>query len=353
VADLSDERKRQIRAEEEAKLRAEQEAEERYREQVRKDLEAQQQAEREQRHREEVRAEPAGTPAPPPVAPAAPQTPAVPAAPAAPQTPAAPAAPATPAAPAAPATPAATRRRGPRWLLRGFVASVLVLSGLVGVGLALGRGFTLPFLGPPPEIVLEAETLGELEVVDDLPSGESGSSDTAPGGYATDGGETGTSDVSPAGARRATLPGSTVSIEVPPDWFVESGGIDDVLEIRWRGTGVASGHEEVVAYVLLQKEGLGPGEPLEEWAERMVEQVEAAATPEDRIRYEREAEIADFHGVQALSIDIITRGFLPSHTRNYYWALGGDGYMLTCYATAGTFEERAPAFNRMIDSIRF
>lgn len=337
MADLSDERRRQIRAEEEAKLRAEQDAEQRYREEVRKELEAQQSAGREQQYREEVRAELTGPAAPPPVAPAPP--------------PVAPAPP--PVAPAPVKARAAARRRGPRWLLRGFMASVLVLGGLIGVGLAFGRGFTLPFTGPPPEIVLEAETSGELEIVDDMLSGESSSSGTAPGGSAADGGETGTSVAPPAGARRATLPGTAISIEVPPGWFVEEGDLDDALEIRWRGSEVASGHEEVVAYVLLQQEALGPGEPLEEWATRMVEQVEAAAVPEDRIRYEGEREIPDFHGVQALSIDIITRGFLPHHMRNYYWALGGDGYILTCYATAGTLDERAPAFNRMIDSIRF
>ena len=108
-----------------------------------------------------------------------------------------------------------------------------------------------------------------------------------------------------------------------------------------------------MAYVLLQKEALGPGEPLEEWAERMVEKVAEAASPEERIRFERDEVIPDFHGVPALSMDIITRGFLPYHMRNYYWALGGDGYILTCYATAGTFGERSPAFNHMVNSIRF
>jgi hypothetical protein len=323
VVDLSDERKRQIRAEEEAKLRAEEDAEQRYREEVRKELEGQQQAEREQQFRAEVRAELAGKPAPSPVAPAAAKT------------------------------TAAARTRRPRSLLRGAMASVLVLGGLVGVGLAFGRGFTLPFMGPPPEITLQADSSGELEIVDEAPSGESGSPGTAPGGHAAAGGGTGTAIAPPAGARRATLPGTAISIEVPPGWFVEESELADTLEIRWRGSGVASGHEEVVAYLLIQRADLGPSEDLEEWAERMVEQVIDAASPEERIEFDREEVIASFHGVPALSIDIITRGFLPYHMRNYYWALGGDGYILTCYATAGSFEERAPTFERMIDSIRF
>jgi len=334
VADLSDERKRQIRAEEEAKLRAEEDAEQRYREEVRKELEGQQQAEREQQYREEVRAELAGTPALPPAVPAA-----------------APAAP--PAATPTATTPTATARtRRPRWLLRGLMASVLVLAGLVGVGLAFGRGFTLPFLGPPPEITLEADSSGELEMVDEVPSGESGSSGTAPGGSAADGGETGTSVVSPAGAKRATLPGAAISIEVPPGWFVEESELADALEIRWRGSGAASRDEDVVAYVLLQEMDLEPGEEAEDFAERVTEELLFAMSSEEDVRLERDEVIANFHGVLALSIDMDVSGYLPYHTRNLYWIAGGKAYMLTCYATAGSFEERAPMFERMIDSIR-
>ena len=328
MADLSDERKRQIRAEEEAKLRAEQDAEQRYREEVRKELEAQQQAEREQQFREQVRAELAGAPAPPPAAPE------------------------PTAVPAAPKPTAATRTRRPRWLLRGAMASVLVLGGLVGVGLAFGRGFTLPFLGPPPEITLEADSSGELEMVDEVPSGEPGISGTAPGRSAADGGETGTRVVSPAGARRATLPGTAITMEVPPGWFIEESELEDALEIRWRGPGAASRDEEVAAYVLLQEMDLEPGEGLEDYAERVTEEMLFATSSEEEVRLERDEVIANFHGVPALSIDMNVSGYLPYHTRNLYWVVGGTGYMLTCYATAGSFEERVPMFQRMIDSIR-
>jgi hypothetical protein len=339
VPELSEERRRQIRAEEEARFRAEQEAEERYREDVRKELETQQQAESEERYRERVRAELGETAAPKPTPRPTPQA-------------TVDAPPKTPAAPVA-------RRRPSR--LGRLMAGVLLLGGLASVGLAVERGFSVPFLGPPAEITLMAEDSGELVAVDELPSSESalptepGTRTPTPISSASSRPATPpvTPTPSPSGSvRRATLAGTGISIEVPPGWFVEEGDFDDVLEIRWGGAGVASGREEDVAYVLIQQSDLRPGEPMEEWAERMVEQVVEAEASEDDVRFERDEVIPDFHGVPALSIDIITPGYMPHHTRNYYWVQGGRGYILTCYATTGSFEERVPTFDRIVNSMR-
>lgn len=135
---------------------------------------------------------------------------------------------------------------------------------------------------------------------------------------------------------------------MPPGWYVEEGDFDEVLEIRWGGVG---GGDDV-AYVLLQQSDLRPGEPMEEWAERMVEQVVEAEGAEDRARFERDEVIPNFHGVPALAIDIITPGFMPHHTRNYYWVQGGKGHILTCYATIESFEDRVPSFERLVESVR-
>ena len=225
------------------------------------------------------------------------------------------------------------------------------------MGLAVQKGFSVPFVGPPAEITLTAEDSGELVAVDDFSSGEAAgpaeSGTPTPTPISSGSGRRATPPVTPTrspspSAGRATLAGTGISIEVPPDWFVEEGDFDEVLEIRWRGTG----SKEDVAYVLLQQSDLRPGEPMEEWAERMVEQVVEAEGEEDRVRFERDEVISNFQGVPALAIDIITPGFMPHHTRNYYWVQGGKGYILTCYATTGSFEERVPTFDRMVSSMR-
>lgn len=341
VPELSEERKRQIREEEEAKFRAEQEAELRYRDEVRKQLEREQQEESEQRYREEVRAELGGAPAPAAGAEAQGETKAP-----------------SPRVDGWPEKRAARQTR--RWPSRlgRLTAGVLLLGGLASVGVAVERGFSVPFLGPPAEIVLAADDSGELVALEESPSGEDGvpsgsGTRTAPpvsSGSARPATAAATPSSSTSGSvRRAVLAGTGISIEVPPGWFVEEGDFDEVLEIRWGG----SGRGDDVAYVLLQQSDLRPGEPMEEWAERMVEEVVEAEGSEDEARFERDKVIPDFHGVQALSIDIITPGYMPHHTRNYYWVLRGQGYVLTCYADTGSFEERVPTFDRMVGSIRF
>lgn len=311
--ELSEERKKQIRAEEEARLRAEQEAEQRYREQIRKELEGQQPLKIDRRSSDK-----------------------------------------TPAEPDAPPIPDVPRRhRLP--LLRRAIAGALVLVGLACVGLAFSQGFALPFMGPPGQITLKAAAAGELEAVGEAAPGEP--YDTSPTSHsstprAKDSGATTPARSSISALRRASLQGTGVSIEVPAGWVVEAGDHPDVLEIRWRGSGVVSGHDETAAYVLLQREDLQSGETLEGFAERLIEQFASSTTTEDRVRIENDRVIPNFHGVKALSIDIISNGYLPCRMRNLYWVKDGRGYFLTCYGSAGTFEDRLPAFNRMLDSIR-
>ncbi len=150
-----------------------------------------------------------------------------------------------------------------------------------------------------------------------------------------------------------TLRGTSVSVQAPDDWRVESSDLDDVLEIRWHGSGVESGRQEVAAYLLLQAVELRRREALEDFGERMVREFMSAKTPDQPVSLENENVIKDFHGVTALSIDVVAGGYLPYRMRNLYWISGGKGYMISCYATAGSFEDRLPAFERMLKSIRF
>ena len=338
--DLSDERKQQIRAEEEAKLRAQRDAEEQYREQVRRELEEQQQGELEQQYRESLRAEltgtsqqeePAATPQP---------------------------------VRAAPTEPAPRKKKRSRFKARA-IAIVMVAAGLACAGLSFSRGFALPFVGTPDEITLKMGSSGELDVVDEVfytaaespPVPKPVPKATAPAAAKPAAEETpkkpAPAPPAKSGAKRATLRGTNTSIEVPTGWVVESADFDDVVEIRWHGSGVASGRQEIVAYLLLQTVDLERREDLDDFADRMMDQFDASVAPDNDIAYENEAVIKNFHGVRALAIDIVERGFLPYRMRNFFWIKDGKGYMLSCYATAGSFEDRFPAFNRMIDSIRF
>ncbi len=388
--ELSEERKKQIRAEEEAKLRAAKEAEQKYRDEVRKELEGQQEAQLEQQYREEVRAELAETsqppsaettPTPPPTAePAAPTQEAQPPAPAAPeaqvpaappQVPVEPVAPAEAAPPPAPAppqaaapvaqppppAPAAVAPAGPSQLvlsrfLKPLIAGILVVGGLTCAGLAFTQGYVWPFTRPPAEIVLNADDSGELETVADEFSAEPASRVSMPTGGGTTPSDSKLEEATDSGTKRASLPGTGISIEVPSGWVVEPNDFEDLLEIRWRDSGVESGREEVVAYVLLQKMELREGETLDDFAKRLVEEFKASTTPDDRIKYERDEEIANFHGVRALTVDVVSSGYLPYRMRDIFWVKDGSGYELTCYATAGTFEDREPTFKRMLESMR-
>ena len=235
-------------------------------------------------------------------------------------------------------------------------------------GLALGRGFSLPFIGPPGEITLKAETSGELEATDEEMFGIPAAAETTmiTETTSTSGTPTGTTPTGPASStaatgastsssgKRAILKGTGISIQVPSGWVVEESDFDDVLEIRWRGSGVLSGHEEVVAYLLLQKADLLSGENVGEFAERLVEEFLDSTTSDQDIALENDEVIENFHGVTVFAIDIVARGgFMPYHMRNFYWVKGGQGYMMTFYATAWTFKDREPTFNRMLESMRW
>lgn len=340
--ELSDERKKRIREEEEAKLRAEREAEEQYREQVRRELEEQQHAELEQHYRESVRAELSGdlpdqeTPAdiPPPVPTPTPE-------------------------------PKPARQRRLRFPAR-VVAFALIAGGIACAGLSFSRGFALPFIGPPGELTLKMGSPGELEAVDEVfystetVSAPAKVAETTAPSRVTSAAETPKEPTptpapaaKPSGAKRVTLRGTNTSVEVPAGWVVESADADEVIEIRWHGSGVASGRQEIVAYLLLQSVDLRKGEDVDDFADRMMDEFDASVAPDQDIAYENEAVIKNFHGVTAYAIDIVERGFLPYRMRNFFWIKGGKAYMMSCYATAGSFEERLPAFTRMIESLRF
>lgn len=156
----------------------------------------------------------------------------------------------------------------------------------------------------------------------------------------------------PTDERRVFLAGTGVSLEVPSDWVVEESEYDDILDVTWRGSGMTPGREGEVAYLLLQRLPLQRGETTEQFAERLLEEFDKSTTPEQEIRYENDDEIADFHGVPAVAVDVIARGEYPYRMRNIYWTAGGAGYLLTCYATAGNYAERLPAFTRMLNSLR-
>lgn len=369
--ELSEERKRQIREEEEARLRAERQAEDEYREQVRRELEERRQAEIEQQYREQVRAEFAGQtatpeaaaqPAPADVSHESPQ----------------PAAP-----PASTADQPLVLEPPPRKLtLAGFVklylAAVVVLGGLACAGMAFSRGFTLPFTGPPGEITLRADPAGDIEEADYFEFDEPEVRESKP----TDGGKpssapptarskepvtaaaaaprsSAAAPSAPAPTRsstsypkRAILKGSGISVEVPEGWVAQPSDYEDMLEIGWRGTGIASGRGEAVAYFLLQKIDLRLGDSLEDFAKREMEQFEDSLAPDQRLSYENEDEIRNFHGVRALTIDVVMRGDWPYRMRNIFFIKGGKGYLITCYATAGSYADRAPTFDRMLKSIK-
>lgn len=329
---LSEERKRQIREEEEAILRAQKESEQQYREQVRRELEEQQQTQLEQQYRDDVRAELSG---------AKPVAGAKTADTSSPPTP----------EPTLPAAVKPSKRKSP--FLKRAMICVFVFGGLVCIGLAFDRGFVLPFAGPA-EITLRAETSGEPELVDEIIPSESIVSETTPAGAKTTGHSKPQvrAKSAPQTGKRANLQGTGISIEIPTGWVHEKSDLDGVIEIRWRDSGIDSGHDETAAYVLLQKVELRRGESLENFAERLVEEFLSGTTLDEGIDFENDAVIENFHGVGALSIDIVARGYLPYRMRNYYWIKDGNGYMLSCYGAAGTFEDRAPAFNQMIKSIR-
>lgn len=346
--ELSEERKRQIRAEVEAALRAEQEAEQQYREQVRRELQEHQQAETEKQYREQVLAELGG--APPDVSPAEETAPAV-----------SPLPPLPPLAPARPRTPAFLARALP---------IILIIGGVASAGVALSKGFTPSLPGRDTGITVRVSEPADLEPVGTVLPSDAAAPKAAPATVSTAAGGperaagSASESAKPAPAKspvkspstsskRAALRGTGASVEVPTGWRVESDPSDEALEVRWRGSGVDSGRNEVVAYLLLQAPPLRRGEGLEDFAERLLEEFQSSVSPGDKVAYENDDEIADFHGVPALRIDIVQRGFMPYRMRNYYWVKGGRGYLLSCYATAGSFEERLPAFQRMIQSIRF
>ncbi len=145
VVALSDERKKQIRAEEEARLKAEREAEQQYREQVRRELEQQQAGPEQQTAAPPLPDEPA-VDSPPPRA----------------------------------ARPEPIRRKhASRPLLPRIAAVVLIVGGLTCAGLAVSRGFALPFVGPR-EIKLEMTASGEPESLGKAPAADVSDSEIAP-----------------------------------------------------------------------------------------------------------------------------------------------------------------------------
>ena len=355
---LSEERKRQIREEETAAFHAEQEAEARYREQIRQELLAQQQQETESAYREQVRTElhEAPTPAMPhPVSPPAESAP--------------------PSSPPVLASHTSTPSPRPRSHAVLWLAGLLVFTGVACMGMAFMSGFTVPVIGAPREIEFTSDPAGAPEPMDEdavvLPAtaaaprrAKSSPSSTAgtrkPGAITSTGRGSRPAPIPPvpntlpisAGARRAILPGTDISIEVPSDWVVEESEYDDILDITWRGSGMTPGREGEVAYLLLQRLPLQRGETTEQFAERLLEEFDKSTTLEQEIRYENDDEIADFHGVPAVAVDVIARGEYPYRMRNIYWTAGGAGYLLTCYATAGNYAERLPAFTRMLNSLR-
>jgi hypothetical protein len=328
VGQLSEERKRQIRAEEEAKFRAQQEAEQQYREQVREELAAQQQAELERQFREEVRAAlttaPTASAAAPPVA--------------------------TPPSPAPRPAPRASR-------LRRLLAGVFVLGGLGCMVLALGRGFTLPFTGPPAEITLKADTSGTPVVVGRI----SATAATSPTlktlrrhpSRAVGSPQTHHTAKSPApAANRVTLPGSAISLEVPAGWFTNNGDLKNVLEVRWRNPHSGPGSDSDVAYVMLRREDLYPGETVEAFAERQTQAARSSAAPDQGLTVEQQAVILNFQGTRAVVVVLSWGGYWPSREEDYYWILSGQGYVLTCSTSTSTYAEHAADIDRIVRSLR-